>query len=56
MEPWLATAEQHLPKWEVDLERSTLPQEVEEFWSHQASDEWNRVERFRKKSGYEYLS
>ena len=44
MLPWLEVAEQHLPKWELELENTTYPEEVSSFWEKEAPKERQRVD------------
>ena len=49
MEPWLQLAEQRLRQWEVDLEKTTYPDEIPAFWATEAGKEWGRVEKSRQR-------
>ncbi|KAJ9629741.1 hypothetical protein H2203_002122 [Taxawa tesnikishii (nom. ined.)] len=43
--PWLNMSERHSPVWEVDLEDSTYPKEIKEFWEKEAPLEREKVDK-----------
>ncbi len=49
MSPWMDVAEQHLPQWELDLERTTYEQEIADFWKNEAPKERKVVDNMIKK-------
>ncbi|KAK4983370.1 hypothetical protein LTR50_007270 [Elasticomyces elasticus] len=38
MRYWLDRAEQHLPEWEMDVQHTSYPTEVKEFWSEKTKE------------------
>lgn len=54
MLPWLDVAEQRQARWEVKLNETGLVEEVRTYWAEEAQKEWDRVEGFRDKCGYDY--
>lgn len=44
MSPWMDVAEQHLPRWELDLNKTTYEQEIRDFWTIEAPKEKKRMD------------